>query len=237
MSTLQEKLDILQNYSACDVSDALLKLQKPADGFPARAGHLADFSPISPSLTRTSSLPKLIAPASTITFIPKSSSPEPNVHSENLFPPGTHWVDNTTADTIVLIQQPPDQHCAVLGGIMALRMKTLGVKGVLVDGRVRDLEELHGCRIPVWARGVSTVGTGAEAKPAYRDLPVDVGGVVVRKGDIVFVDPLEGVVVIPVELLDEVLRIMPGLVGMDDKVKEAVGAGMSVFEAFKKFRG
>ena len=44
-------------------------------------------------------------------------------------------------------------------------------------------------------------------------------------------------VVIPQELLDEMLSLMPKLVAADDKVKEAVTDGMTVAEAFKKFRG
>lgn len=57
------------------------------------------------------------------------------------------------------------------------------------------------------------------------------------QGDIVFCDALEGVVVIPQELLDETLSLMPKLVLADEKVKEAVAGGMSVAEAFKTFRG
>lgn len=41
---------------------------------------------------------------------------------------------------------------------------------------------------------------------------------------------------IPRELLDQVIELMPKLVDMDDKVKEAVAGGESVFEAFKRFR-
>lgn len=43
-------------------------------------------------------------------------------------------------------------------------------------------------------------------------------------------------VVIPQELLDQVLELMPKLVAMDDKVKDAVSQGMNVFDAFKQFR-
>lgn len=41
---------------------------------------------------------------------------------------------------------------------------------------------------------------------------------------------------IPIAHLDEVLELMPKLVAMDDKVKEAVQNGEKVFDAFKKFR-
>lgn len=56
------------------------------------------------------------------------------------------------------------------------------------------------------------------------------------QGDIIFCDPLEGVVAIPQELLDQVLELMPKLVAMDDKVKDAVSQEMNVFDAFKQFR-
>ncbi|EAW10535.1 RraA family protein [Aspergillus clavatus NRRL 1] len=237
-SSIEQKLNELQKYSACDVSDALLKLQKLPQGATARAGHLADFTPFSPTIGHNTTNPKIIAPASTFRFIPKndpvpaSASPD----ESHGFPQGTHWVDFAEPGTIAVIEQPAGQHCAVLGGIMAVRMKHLGVRGVLVNGRVRDLAEINSCRIPVWARGTSTVGTGAEAKPGARNVPVSLGGVTVSPGDIIFCDPLEGVVAIPRDLLDQVLEIMPKLVAMDDKVKEAVVEGMSVFDAFKQFR-
>ena len=42
--------------------------------------------------------------------------------------------------------------------------------------------------------------------------------------------------VIPQELLDETLSLIPKLVAADDKVREAVQGGMTVAEAFKTFR-
>ncbi|KAF7117773.1 hypothetical protein CNMCM5793_006953 [Aspergillus hiratsukae] len=241
-SSIEQKLNELQKYSACDISDALLKLQKPPQGTAARAGHLADFTPLSPCIGRNATQPKIIAPASTFKFIskddriPPSASAEPEDSDSHGFPAGTHWVDFAKPGTIAVLEQPADQHCAVLGGIMALRMKVLGVRGVLVNGRVRDLAEINECKLPVWVKGTSTVGTGAEAKPGARDVPVDVGGVTVSPGDIIFCDPLEGVVAIPQELLEQVLELMPKLVAMDDKVKDAVSQGMNVFDAFKQFR-
>ena len=68
-------------------------------------------------------------------------------------------------------------------------------------------------------------------------VPVTVGEIEVRPGDIVFCDPLNGVVAIPAPLLDDVLRILPSLVDSDELVKSAVAEGMSVQEAFATFRG
>jgi regulator of RNase E activity RraA len=67
-----------------------------------------------------------------------------------------------------------------MGGIMAVRMKVLGAKGVVVDGRVRDLEAVKDLGIPVWAKGTSIVGAGAEAKAWAMNVPIVVDNAVVQ---------------------------------------------------------
>jgi len=59
---------------------------------------------------------------------------------------------------------------------------------------------------------------------------------VLVKGDIVFADPLEGVVVIPQDKLDQVLELLLKLTGADEKVIEDVRNGGLVKEAFAKYR-
>ncbi|CAG8954404.1 hypothetical protein HYFRA_00006031, partial [Hymenoscyphus fraxineus] len=82
----------------------------------------------------------------------------------------------------------------------------------------------------------STVGAGAEAKPHAVQTTLDIEGTKVVPGDLVFSDPLNGVVVIPKEKVGDVLELLPGLVGADERVKEAVEGGMGVGEAFGRFR-
>jgi hypothetical protein len=47
---------------------------------------------------------------------------------------------------------------------------------------------------------------------------------------------MEGVVAVPRDLLGAVLELMPKLISMDERAKDAVAQGMSVTDAFKKFR-
>lgn len=69
-------------------------------------------------------------------------------------PNDKHWVDLTSAGTIVVIDQPAGQSCAAIGGIMANRMKINGVAGCVVGGRIRDLGELKECGLPVSVWGM-----------------------------------------------------------------------------------
>ncbi|KAK2877235.1 hypothetical protein FQN49_001310 [Arthroderma sp. PD_2] len=235
--TDEEIFSTLQEYSACDVSDALLKLETVPKGATRYAGFIADIVPFSPSRNDLEKQQKTIGYASTVKFISKADPlPAESLDAEHGFPSGTHWVDHTRADTVVLLDQPDGQKCAILGGIMASRMKVRGAKGAVVNGRVRDLAELRSLQFPVWASATSTVGTGAEAKPALHNVPICIQGVTVSPGDILFCDPLEGVVAIPNGLVNDVLDLMPKLVAADDKVKLDVLNGSTVFEAFRKHR-
>jgi regulator of RNase E activity RraA len=135
----KEKLQALQKYTACDIADALLKLQVP------NAGFLPDLNLYAPSSTKTEIT---IAPASTVIFASKTG-PNNSDFPESNIPTGSHWVDLTQPETIVVMKQADGQKCAILGGIMALRMKVLSAKGIVVNGRVRDIAELGETGLPV----------------------------------------------------------------------------------------
>ncbi len=72
--------------------------------------------------------------------------------------------------------------------------------------------------------------------PWATQVTVQVNGVDINPGDVAFSDPGNGVVIIPRDKIDQVLELLPGLVAADDKVKEDVLKGMSVYEAFKLHR-
>lgn len=74
-----------------------------------------------------------------------------------------------------------------MGGLVAARLEKRGVVGAVVGGRVRDLKEMPAAW-EVWALGVSTVGAGAETRVVGIDVKVEVCGVVVEAGDVVFCD-------------------------------------------------
>jgi regulator of RNase E activity RraA len=120
---------------------------------------------------------------------------------------------------------------------MAARMKHLGAQGIVVDGRVRDLAALANTGLHIWSRGTSIIGAGAESRFHAKEVPVHIGETTVAPGDIVMIDPQEnGVVAIPQDKLDEVLKLLPELVGADEKVMADVEGGISVKEAFKRHR-
>jgi len=120
---------------------------------------------------------------------------------------------------------------------MAARAKYMGAQGLVVDGRVRDVVALNETQLPIWSKGTSIIGAGAETKFHARNVAVKIGETTVEAGDIIMIDPFEnGVVAVPQGKVDELLAILPKLVEADEKVIKDVEAGFSVQEAFKKHR-
>ncbi|KAK6536192.1 hypothetical protein TWF281_000436 [Arthrobotrys megalospora] len=219
--SLDDKLKALADYNACDISDALLKLKVPGAGF------LADIAPhnLSPSQS------PIIAPAHTVLFAPKSSSVPSSL------PPSSHFADLTPPSTITVISQPPGQRNAVLGGLVAARIQKLGSVGIVVDGRIRDISELRSLGVNVWAKGASTVGAGGESKCVGVGVEIEVEGVKIVPGDIIFADPTNGVVSIPQDKLDAVLELLPKITGADEKVRiDVLENNSGLQDAFKKHR-
>ncbi|KAL7794495.1 RraA-like protein [Trichoderma ceciliae] len=221
----------LQQYSACDISDALLKLNVPG------AGYIADLVAYSPQqASRAFESPVTIAPVSTVLFAPKGQPAGDNLPAQNI-PKDAHWADLAEPGTFAVLKQPLGQTNAVCGGIMALRMQVRRVRGIVVAGRVRDLDELRSTNLPIWGYGTSTVGSGGSSVPWATQVTIEVNGVQINPGDVAFSDPSNGVVIIPRDKVDQVLELLPSLVAADVKVKEDVLKGMSVYEAFKLHRG
>lgn len=107
------------------------------------------FAPSSPFAPSLPVQPKIIAPASTMRLVWKFDTNVLAPDSPYAVPRGKHWADLTEEGTILVIEQPHDQTCAAVGGIMANRMMVRGLKGCVVSGRVRDIAELKQSGLPV----------------------------------------------------------------------------------------
>ncbi|GAA6756198.1 4-carboxy-4-hydroxy-2-oxoadipate aldolase/oxaloacetate decarboxylase [Thermus thalpophilus] len=104
---------------------------------------------------------------------------------------------------VLVLAQPEPEPVALVGELLATQAKAQGARALLVDGAVRDADELKGLGLPVWARWVSPRGARRERLLGL-GVPVFLGGVEVRLGDYLVLDG-DGVVVVPRERAQEVL--------------------------------
>ncbi|EXJ53305.1 uncharacterized protein A1O5_13459, partial [Cladophialophora psammophila CBS 110553] len=227
---------ISQSYSPCDVSDALLKLHIPSAGF------LRDISPIP---TRRGSSNRLVAPISTVLFVDNAHTPGTEyddliVPSESNLPGDKHFSDVAPTGSVVLMQQPSHQIAALLGDIVATRYKVRGIRGCFIDGRARDIvgcgELCKDGNFQCWAKALTSPGTSLQGKPWAVDVPIKIGDVVIKPGDLLVADEAEMVCcVIPREKLSEVMESLPVHKKADDGLLEDVKGGMGFKEAIKRW--
>ena len=107
-------------------------------------------------------------------------------------------------DILVLTSSEPAP-VALVGDLLATQAQARGVAGILVDGAVRDFDELVAIGLPIWARFVRAQGA-TKGKLGNLDVPVVVGSVEIRPGDLVVMD-CDGAMALPSERVDEVLAL------------------------------
>ncbi|KAI9631773.1 ribonuclease E inhibitor RraA/Dimethylmenaquinone methyltransferase [Dioszegia hungarica] len=215
-------IDELADFSACDCSDALVKLGVAGGGF------LPGPSMWSPQ--RQEGTTKVIGRAYTVRYALLSSA-------EDKVP--VHYIDTIPQGAAVVISAPSTIPNAVYGGLMSTRAQASGAAGTIVHGRVRDLHEHRALGYPVFASDVGTVSPYENAKVVAvnqkLELVSEYGTTIVEPGDIVVAD-IDGVVVIPRSVEDQIIPLMIRQTQADAKVAESIKAGMTFVEASKKHR-
>jgi 4-hydroxy-4-methyl-2-oxoglutarate aldolase len=98
--------------------------------------------------------------------------------------------------------------------------------GVVIDGAIRDLADIRGSQLPVFARSVVANAGGAEYVGKLQ-VPVACGGMVVHPGDWLVGDD-DGVVVIPVGQLEETMEKAERIVRAEKKIAKAIRSGVEV---------
>jgi len=104
---------------------------------------------------------------------------------------------------IVVLTMPEPRAVALIGDLLLTQMIAAGAAGVLVDGAVRDADDLATMGLPVWARFICVRGA-AKRVVGELDVPVVAGGATIAPGDVVVLDR-DGACVIPRARVDAVL--------------------------------
>lgn len=112
--------------------------------------------------------------------------------------------DAGPGDVVVVELAGMVNRATFMGDVTGLGMKMAGVKGVIIDGGLRDLNEFLPWKdFPVYYRGAHASAMADQVGVAW-NAPVRIGTITVLPGDIVVADA-SGVLVFPPQLADEVI--------------------------------
>ncbi|UOQ91900.1 RraA family protein [Halobacillus shinanisalinarum] len=92
---------------------------------------------------------------------------------------------------------------AYLGDLMASAAKAMGIEGIVVNGLVRDKNELKKMNFPIFSRGYISNGPYKDG-PGKINVVISCGNTTVHPGDLIVGDA-NGVVVVPREKINDVL--------------------------------
>ena len=114
------------------------------------------------------------------------------------------------------------------GTLAALYAERKGLAGVVVEGCIRDADELAARRYPVWSTAISPAHPDKRGAGAV-NVPIRCGGVLVHPGDVICADG-DGVLVLPHAHLAAAVEQGERRMAHENAAAAAIAAGKSLFE-------
>jgi len=172
---------------------------------------------------------KLSGPAITI----KLGVGEPGTYTSEDFAVGS--IIDAAAHGDVIVVDGGGCRYSTWGGMASYAAKLKGIAGIIVDGAVRDLEEMIEFNFSVFTRHMVPTTGRTRLKVEAINVPIKVGGVNVNPGDIVVADGT-GVIVMPSQRADEIVTFAEKCQRDDNATMVDLENGMTFAEAMSKYR-
>lgn len=125
--------------------------------------------------------------------------------------------------SVLVIDGQGELNTALWGEVTTLAARLKGLQGVVIDGAIRDLYKIRHDKLPVFARAVVPNAGGVQYAGEFQ-VPVQCGGAIVHPGDWVVGDE-DGVVVVPQERLETVIKAAKRLAVVEKKIEDEVAKG------------
>ena len=139
---------------------------------------------------------------------------------------------------IIVVDAGGDTETSVCGGLMGGLAKNRGIRGMIVDGAGRDVDELRDIGWPIWTRAITPRGTHTMFSQRKEELSINVpiacGGVTVNPGDFIVADEI-GVTVIAADRAEEVLKLAGEQADREQTTREWVAKGKTIEDLLKEF--
>ncbi|MGI6037330.1 MAG: 4-carboxy-4-hydroxy-2-oxoadipate aldolase/oxaloacetate decarboxylase, partial [Limnochordia bacterium] len=149
----------------------------------------------------------------------------------------TYAHDNLMLHKALQIAQPGDvlvceagryTEGALWGDLISTSAQVKGIAGLVLEGAVRDRDDIAALGFPVFCTAVLPGGT-YKSNPGSINIPISCGGVVVNPGDIVVGDS-DGVVIVPREYAEEILAKCQETLAKEEDMRRRVLNGELIFD-------
>lgn len=134
----------------------------------------------------------------------------------------------------VIVIDNGGQQVSTWGGVASVAAQHNGASGLIVDGGVRDADEIAALGFPVFSRHIVPLSGKTRVKVIEINTNVKIDGVLVQAGDILIGDAT-GIVRVPLARAAEVAAAARRLEEQDRQAAEEIRSGLSFTEALRKF--
>jgi regulator of RNase E activity RraA len=142
------------------------------------------------------------------------------------------------AGDVIVVDAAGETETSIWGGLMAGLCRMKGVVGAVVDGGIRDIDEIADVGFSIASRSVVPRSThspySGRLEPIEINVPITCGGCLVEPGDIVLVDEI-GAVAVPRAEAADVLRRAEELAEREEATRRMIRAGRTVDELLAEF--
>lgn len=137
-----------------------------------------------------------------------------------------HWlISNCRPGEVIVIDARGAENVAVWGGIMTEAAIQRGVAGVVIDGGIRDTEELRERNFPSWSSAIVPAGPHKNFGGVI-DGQISVGDCPVNPGDLIIGDD-DGVAVVPLAWQEKMLKASHEKLAQEEATMEGLRNGES----------
>ena len=144
-----------------------------------------------------------------------------------------HMIDAASPGDVIVVANNGAQ-VSTWGGMASYSAKLKGIAGLVVDGGVRDREEIVEFSFPTFSKHMVPTPGKTRIKVLSINEPIICAGVRVRHGDIIVGDGT-GVLCLPIEHVEKITEEAEKFTADDKKAMQEMKNGLTFREALKKF--
>lgn len=144
-------------------------------------------------------------------------------------------LDSSRAGEVIVIASSDSMDGALWGDNMGTRAQALGVRGVITDGAVRDIDEMEKLGLAIFARATTPRQASKRLLTLTIDEPVICGGILVRSHDVIVGDA-DGVVVVPAQEAKAIATRAKEIAAIEGRMHDYLREGNTLVSAVLTFK-
>jgi regulator of RNase E activity RraA len=136
-------------------------------------------------------------------------------------------IEDMPAGCIAVVDAMGVTNAGIFGDILCQRMKQRQVAALVTDGVIRDVAGVLETELPIWCSGIAAPPSVTGLTFVAWQEPIACGGVAIFPNDVIVIDD-DGAVLIPADLVDEMVATAPEQENLESWIMEQVRAGAAL---------